>query len=81
MKKRLFIAGAIVTVFLIALGAFHFVLKPAMIKSFVAQNAPPPVSVSTEDARTETWTLRVRSIGTLTAIQGVDIASQVSGIV
>lgn len=81
MKKRLLIAGAIVTVFLIALGAFHFVLKPAMIKSFVAQNAPPPVSVSTEDARTETWTPRVRSIGTLTAIQGVDIAPQVGGVV
>jgi len=81
MTKRLIIAGAIVGIFLVALGAFHFVLKPAMIKSFVAQNVPPPASVSTEDARTENWIPRVRSIGSLTAIQGVDIAPQVSGII
>lgn len=81
MHKRLLIAGVIVVVFLAALGAFHFILKPAMIKSFVAQNAPPPASVATEEAKSETWTPRVTSIGTLTAIQGVEIAPQVSGIV
>lgn len=81
MTKRLIIAAAIVVVFLAALSGFHFVLKPAMIKQFVAQNAPPPASVSTELAKTETWTPRVNSIGTMTAIQGVEVSSQVGGIV
>lgn len=81
MKKRLIIAAAIVGVFLIALGGFHFVLKPAMIKKFVTQNVPPPASVSTEKAKSEIWTPHVSSIGTLTAIQGVELASQVGGVV
>lgn len=81
MTKRLIIAAAIVGVFLIALGGFHFVLKPAMIKNFVSQNVPPPASVSTEVAKSESWIPRVNSIGTMTAIQGVDIAPQVGGIV
>lgn len=81
MKKRLAIAGVTVLVFLAALAGFHFVLKPAMIQEFVAQNAPPPASVSAEPAKTETWTPRRHAIGTLVAIQGVDISSQVSGIV
>lgn len=81
MSKRLIIAAAIVALVLAALGGFHFVFKPAMIKQFVAQNVPPPASVSTETAKAETWTPRIRSIGTLTAIQGVDIASQVGGVV
>lgn len=81
MKKRLIIAAAIVGVFLIALGGFHFVLKPTMIKKFIAQNVPPPASVSTEVAKSETWIPRIRSIGTLTAIQGVELASQVGGVV
>lgn len=81
MTKRLIIAAAIVGVFLVALGGFHFVLKPAMIKNFVSQNVPPPASVSTEVAKSESWIPRVNSIGTMTAIQGVDIAPQVGGIV
>lgn len=81
MKKRLVIAGVIVVAFLAALSAFHFILKPAMIKEFVAKNAPPPASVSTEVARHEQWTPRTSAIGTLVAIQGIEIAPQVSGIV
>lgn len=81
MKKRLVIAGIIVVVFLAALSAFHFILKPAMIQQFVAQNTPPPANVSTEEARLEKWVPRASAIGTLVAIQGIDIASQVSGIV
>jgi membrane fusion protein (multidrug efflux system) len=81
MKKRLIMAAIAVVAFLAALSAFHFVLKPAMIKKFVSQNAPPPASVSTEVARVEMLTPRTRAIGTLVAIQGVELSSQVSGII
>lgn len=81
MKKRLAIAGLIVVLFLGALAGFHFILKPAMIQKFVAQNAPPPAAVSTEVARSETWQPEKHAIGTLVAIQGVDVSSQVGGIV
>lgn len=81
MTKRLVIAGVIVVVFLAALAGFHFILKPAMIQKFVAQNAPPPAAVSTEVAKAETWQPKRHAIGTLVAIQGVDVSSQVGGIV
>jgi membrane fusion protein (multidrug efflux system) len=42
---------------------------------------PPPATVTAEPAKTETWIDRVRAIGTLVAIEGVDVAPQVGGIV
>lgn len=81
MTKRLVITGAVVAVFLAGLAAYHYVLKPALIQKFVAQNVPPPASVAAEPAKSEEWVTHVNSIGTLAAIQGVDLSSQVGGVV
>jgi membrane fusion protein (multidrug efflux system) len=43
--------------------------------------APPPATVTTEPAKTETWVARVHSIGTLVAIEGVEVAPQLGGTV
>ena len=40
---------------------------------------PPPATVTAEKAVTERWTDRVHSIGTLFAIEGVDVAPQLAG--
>ena len=42
---------------------------------------PPPATVTSEKARTEKWVEQLTSIGTLFSSHGVDVTSQVAGIV
>src|SRR5581483_5157838 len=81
MIKRFVIAGIIVAVFLGGVGYFNLVLKPAMIAQFISKMTPPPATVTADKAVTERWTDRVRAIGTLVAIQGVDVAPELGGTV
>lgn len=59
----------------------QFVFKPELIKGFIAKAAPPPASVAVVQARTETWSPRISAIGTFRAVQGVDVAPQVGGVI
>jgi membrane fusion protein (multidrug efflux system) len=63
------------------LGYFQFIVKPQMIRGFIAKAAPPPTAVAIDEAKAETWAPRLAAIGTFRAIQGVDVAPQVGGIV
>ena len=81
MIKRFLIAGILVALFLGGVGYFNLVFKPAMIKEFVGKMAPPAATVTAERAGTKEWVDRVKSIGTLMAIQGIDVAPEVAGIV
>lgn len=60
---------------------FHLVYKPEMIRGFIAAAPQPVVSVAAEEAREEEWQPRAPAIGTLRAAQGVDVASQVGGVI
>ena len=83
MKRSIIFAA--VLLLLVALGAglgyFQFIVKPQMIKQFIAQAAPPPATVAVADAIEETWTPRLPAIGSFHAVQGIDVASQVGGAV
>ena len=81
MIKRFLIAAILVALFLGGIGYFNFVFKPQMIAGFMAKVKPPPASVTAEHAGTKEWIDRVHSIGTLIAIQGIDVSSEVAGIV
>jgi membrane fusion protein (multidrug efflux system) len=81
MVKRFLIAAVIIGLFLGGVGYFNLVFKPKMIGEFMAKMVPPPATVTAEAAKSERWTDRVRAIGTLAAIEGVDVAPQVGGIV
>jgi membrane fusion protein (multidrug efflux system) len=81
MIKRFLIAAILVALFLGGVGYFNFVFKPQMIAGFMAKVKPPPASVTAEHAGTKEWIDRVQSIGTLIAIQGIDVSSEVAGIV
>jgi membrane fusion protein (multidrug efflux system) len=64
---------------LIAFYAFDF--KPKMIAGFI-MSAPKPVqTISAEDAKTEQWEPQIEAIGSLTAVNGIDVAPQVGGVV
>jgi len=81
MTRRLIITGIVVGILLGALSAWQFVVKPTLVKSFLAQMVPPPATVTAEKATQERWVEQLTSIGTLIASSGVDIASQVAGVV
>jgi membrane fusion protein, multidrug efflux system len=64
------------------LAYFQFVIKPAMVKSFMAAAfAPKATTVTAEAARVERWPPELTAIGTLRAYQGVTIAPQTAGVV
>jgi membrane fusion protein (multidrug efflux system) len=81
MGRRLIITAAVIALLVGGLSYFQFVMKPQAIKSFLSQMKPPPATVTTEPVRTEEWVERLSSIGTMIASQGVDVTSQVAGIV
>ncbi len=57
--------------------------KYLQIQEMSALNSaiPPPISVVVAKAEPAQWNRRIKAIGTLNAYQGVDIASEVSGVV
>jgi membrane fusion protein (multidrug efflux system) len=64
-----------------AIAWYAFEFKPKMIAGFI-MSAPKPVeTVSAEQARQDQWEPQVGAIGTLTAVNGIEIAPQVGGIV
>ena len=81
-RKTAFVTVSIVLgVLIVGLSVFQFVVKPQMIKGFIA-NAPRPVpAVAVADAKTENWQGRIAAIGTFRAVQGIDISPQVGGVV
>jgi membrane fusion protein, multidrug efflux system len=84
MAKRIIILGIVgilVAAFLGGLSYFQFVFKPQMIRSFLSQMTPPPATVTADAAKTEKWTEHLTAIGTMIASQGVDINTQVAGLV
>lgn len=60
---------------------FHFRLKPEMARVAISAMKPPPAGVAVVAARSEDWEPHVAAIGTFKAVPGIDVASQVSGVV
>src|SRR5262245_15827582 len=81
MSRRFFITGIVIAVLLGGLSYFQFVFKPQMIRSFLSQVVPPAATVTGEAAKVEKWGEQLTSIGTLIASQGVDVTTQVAGVV
>ncbi len=81
MTLRFIITGAVAAAFLGVLIWFNYDFKPTMIKGSMAAQVPPPSTVTSEPAKIEKWVEQLTSIGTLISSHGVDVASQVAGIV
>jgi membrane fusion protein (multidrug efflux system) len=75
---------SVILVFVVLLCAalvwFNF-FRSKMIGEFFANMQPPAVAVSAMTAEQSTWNPEIRAIGTLAAVQGVDVASQLAGVV
>jgi membrane fusion protein, multidrug efflux system len=59
---------------------FNF-FRAKMIGEFFATMQAPPVTVSAAKVEPVTWSPEIDAIGTLSAFQGVDVATQVAGVV
>jgi membrane fusion protein (multidrug efflux system) len=63
-------------------GVFGFVqFKNAMIKNYFATMPKPVITVTAQPAGAEQWRETVPAVGTLQAVNGVDIAASVSGLI
>lgn len=63
-------------------GVFGFIaIKNMFIKNYLADYKPPPVTVATYKAELVGWHAQLQAVGTVRAEQGVDVSSEVAGIV
>lgn len=80
MKKRMLIMLAIVG--LLFGGIFGFqIFKMQMIKKSMASQQIPPSTVSTIRATIQPWQPELKAVGTLRAVRGVDVTTEITGLV
>lgn len=80
MKKRMLIMLAAVG--LLFGGIFGFqIFKMKMIKKAMSSQKAPAVTVSTAKAGVQPWQPELKAVGTLRAVRGVDVTSEISGLV
>ena len=78
MTKRMLIMLGCVLVLVAAL-AFGFYLH---IQKLIASSPKPtPQTVSTIQARTLEWQPQLASVGTVTPVRGVDVTTEIAGLV
>lgn len=76
-KRLIFIIIVLVIIFG---GTFGFdIVRRYFMRQYFSHFQPPPVTVSITRASAETWHPTLNSVGTLQAVNGVDINSRVSG--
>jgi membrane fusion protein (multidrug efflux system) len=81
MIKRFLIIGVIFGLLIGGLAYFQLVFLPQMISQAIL-GAPPPVeTISAEPAKLEKWPPYVKSIGTVKAVNGIDVAARAAGTV
>ena len=83
MKRSIIFIAVLISLVTLGggLGYFQFVVKPGMIKRFILESPRPPASVAVDTPRIETWAPRLPAIGTFRAVQEINIAPQIGGVV
>ncbi len=71
----------VVAILLCALLVWFNFFRTKMIGEFFAHMQAPAVVVSATKVQPTTWKPEIRAIGTLAAVQGADISSQLAGVV
>lgn len=83
MKKRsaLYMVVLGVIVFLLVAVIAYKTWLGIMIPKFMAANKPPPSEVTTIVATTQPWQPQLNAVGSLRAVRGVDVTTEVAGLV
>ncbi len=80
MKKRM--AIAVIALVVVFGGIFGFVaFRNHMMGQYFANFSQPPATVSATEARSIRWQPRLTAVGSLSAVQGVDVSNEVPGLV
>lgn len=80
MRKRMLVMLAIVIAFLAIIGS----VKYFQIRSAMAQGgaySPPPEAVTTTVAKQDMWDTTINAIGTVVAVNGVNVSADLPGLV
>ena len=82
-KPRLWLWLVLVLLLVAAMVASLAYQKYLQIQQQIAQGSqvPPPISVTVATAEAAMWESRVAAIGSLVAFQGVDVTTEVSGVI
>ncbi|WP_043288796.1 efflux RND transporter periplasmic adaptor subunit [Paraburkholderia oxyphila] len=80
MARRMIIMLVCVCVLLGALIGFNL-FRAHMIKKFMASNTAPPATVTAAVAGYQTWQPQLAAVGSLRAERGVDVTTEVAGLV
>jgi membrane fusion protein, multidrug efflux system len=81
MRWRMIWVLGLAAILLALLVVFNLILKPYFIAQFRAKNASPPQTVSTITAESSDWQPEITSVGSLRAYRGVDVTTEVAGLV
>ncbi|HEX8012890.1 MAG TPA: efflux RND transporter periplasmic adaptor subunit [Casimicrobiaceae bacterium] len=80
MKRRMVIMLVVVGLLLGGLIGFNF-FKGYMLQKYMASAPVPPATVSTMTAEYQQWQPQLSAVGTLRAVRGVDVTTEVAGLV
>jgi len=80
LRRRLIIVVAVVGGLLALLVGFN-VFKGIMIRKFMAGNSQPPQTVTTTVAGSSDWQPEIGAVGSVRAVRGVDVTTEVTGLV
>ncbi len=82
-KPRLWLRLLLVLLLVVAMSGVLGYKKFLQIQEQIAQGsqAPPPISVTVAKVEAAQWNRRIKAIGSLVAFQGVDVTTEVSGVI
>ncbi|TKB51040.1 efflux RND transporter periplasmic adaptor subunit [Ferrimonas sediminicola] len=78
-KRFVLVVGGLLMILAIIGGIKFKQIQQGMAR--LENYAPPPATISVVEARSESWRPQVASVGTLNAIEGIELAAEVSGTV
>ncbi len=81
MRRRLAIVLAVMVLLVGGAVVFNTVVKAHFIRKAMAKNAALPQTVSTATAEYSQWQPEVRAVGSLRAVHGVEVTTEVAGLV
>jgi membrane fusion protein (multidrug efflux system) len=72
----------LILVILVVGGLVGFnIFKGVMIRKFMAQSGVPPATVTTTKVEFQEWREEMAAVGTLRALRGVDLSTEITGLV
>ena len=82
-RPRLWLRLLLVLMLVVAMSGALGYKKFLQIQDQIAQGSqlPPPISVTVAEVEAAEWNRRIKAIGNLVAFQGVDVTTEVSGVI